>query len=86
MNALYAIAAWLCCAAGFIPRLLEDKPRKRPTSDRLIPAYEGEWPHWFHWFKNYGVEHVGADPQWWCKAMCFTTLIQAIVIVVLVLP
>lgn len=80
---MYGVAAWLCCAVGF-PFLLAERSRKRPAPERLIPAHEGEWPKWFHWFKNFGVETCGADDHWWTMFFCFVTLFQAILIVVLI--
>lgn len=85
-NILYGLIAWACLAVGFIPRLLEkDHPRKRADPAELVPKHEGEWPRWFHWFKNWGVTVWGSDNQWWFKFHTFIELLLVITVIVLII-
>lgn len=67
--------AFLCCGVGY-PSMYFERPYKRPPPGRLIPDHPGNWPRWFHWYKNYAVEHVDFDPQYWCKFLSFICIIM----------
>lgn len=64
--------AMTCSAIGFTVQWREQWLPDKPTPEALAPEHPGSW---FHRMKNITTEWVRADPEWWSKFLCFTTLL-----------